>query len=129
MDNEDSGMILSGTIPSMAAKQDSFVNNTILFSRSTGEDKESAENISSENPSGPYIASQGMLLDELQERLAQLDPVEEVDANGNDVSNDVTDTASVSRRVAHGLNPASMFLGVPGSLPSDLKNTLNNRND
>lgn len=48
--------------------------------------QESAKGVSSENWNGQHFTPQGVVLYELQHQLAQVDPVEEADANGNDAS-------------------------------------------
>ena len=136
-DYEDSGTFLKGTIPSEAAKHDIVVNKTIVFSGSGSvqrttvleKDEERIETHSTAPSSGCYIASQGTVLRELQQRLAQLDPAEEVDANGNDVLNEVADAMSVSSREVPEATAAPMFLSVSGSILSELKSTLHNKSD
>lgn len=80
-------------------------------------------------PSQQYVASQGIVLQELQQRLAQMDPAEEVDASGNVVTKKEPETNAPIRREKDESPSSIMFMGSSNDLLSELKNSIVGQND
>jgi len=126
-DYEDIGASFDGVPPKSvnhAAK-----NKTVVFSGSGSaqwankKDQEAEMENETILPRRQYVTVQGVVLTELQQRLAKMDPAQEVDANGNDVSEVKTD-ATVHRKESS--TSSSMFLGASGDMLSELKNMIGN---